>query len=58
MKKAKDVSEWGVPEWRASLQGEEFTGDDDGVRRVITDVGTLIPIKKYSDTIGIVVEKL
>ena len=37
VKKAKHVSEWGVPEWRASLQGKEFT-DDDGVTRVITDV--------------------
>ena len=34
----KDASEWGVPEWRASLQGKEFTDDDDGARRVITDV--------------------
>ena len=34
----KDASEWGVPEWRALLQGKEFTDDDDGVRRVITDV--------------------
>ena len=34
----KDVSEWGVPEWRSSLQGKEFTDDDDGARRVITDV--------------------
>ena len=34
----KDVSEWGVPEWRASLQGKEFTDGDDGVRRVIIDV--------------------
>ena len=32
------ASEWGVPEWRALLQGKEFTDDDDGVRRVITDV--------------------
>ena len=38
VKKVKDVSEWGVPEWRALLQGKEFTDDDDGVRRVITDV--------------------
>ena len=34
----KDVSEWGVPEWRSLLQGKEFTDEDDGVRRVITDV--------------------
>ena len=36
----KDVSEWGAPEWRALLQGKEFTvaDDDDGVRRVIADV--------------------
>ena len=34
----KDVSEWGAPEWRALLQGKEFTDDDDGIRRVITDV--------------------
>ena len=33
VKKAKDVSEW-----RALLQGKEFTDDDDGIRRVITDV--------------------
>merc|ERR1711991_1232359 len=38
VKKVKDVSEWGAPEWRALLQGKEFTDDDDGVRRVITDV--------------------
>ena len=38
VKKVKDASEWGVPEWRALLQGKEFTDDDDGVRRVITDV--------------------
>ena len=39
VKKAKDVSEWGVPEWRALLQGKEFTdNDDDVVRKVITDV--------------------
>ena len=38
VKKAKDVSERGAPEWRALLQGEEFTDDDDGIRRVITDV--------------------
>ena len=38
IKKVKDVSEWGVPEWRALLQGKEFTDDDDGARRVITDV--------------------
>ena len=38
IKKVKDVSEWGVPEWRALLQGKEFTDDDDGARRVIADV--------------------
>ena len=38
VKKVKDVSEGGAPEWRALLQGKEFTDDDDGVRRVITDV--------------------
>ena len=38
MKKVKDVSEWGMPEWRALLRGKEFTGDDDGVSRVIADV--------------------
>ena len=38
VKKVKDVSEWGAPEWRALLQGKEFTDDDDGIRRVITDV--------------------
>ena len=38
VKKVKDASEWGVPEWRALLQGKEFTDDDDGARRVITDV--------------------
>ncbi len=30
IKKVKDVSEWGAPEWRALLQGKEFTDDDDG----------------------------
>ena len=39
VKKVKDASEWGAPErgapeWRASLQGKEFTDDDDGVRRL------------------------
>ena len=38
VKKVKDVSEWGVPEWRALLQGKEFTDDDDDSRRVIADV--------------------
>ena len=38
VKKVKDVSEWGAPEWRVLLQGKEFTDDDDGIRRVITDV--------------------
>ena len=38
VKKVKDVSEWGMPEWRALLRGKEFTGDDDGVSRVIADV--------------------
>ena len=38
VKKVKDVLEWGVPEWRALLQGKEFTDDDDGLRRVITDI--------------------
>jgi len=28
----------GVPEWRALLQGKELADDDDGIRRVITDV--------------------
>ena len=34
----KDVSEWGVPEWRALLQGKECTDDDDGARKIITYV--------------------
>ena len=38
VQRVKDVSEWGVPEWRALLQGKELTNDDDGVRRVTTDV--------------------
>ena len=38
VKKVKDVSEWGAPEWRALLQGKEFTDDDDGARRFTTDV--------------------
>ena len=28
VKKVKDVSEWGAPEWRALLQGKEFTDDE------------------------------
>ena len=38
MKKVKDISEWGVLEWKALLQEKEFTDDDDGARRVIADV--------------------
>ena len=38
VKKVKDASEWGAPEWRALLQGKEFTDDNDGITRVITDV--------------------
>ena len=29
VKKVKDISEWGFPDWRALLQGKEFTDDDD-----------------------------
>lgn len=36
VKKVKDISEWGAPEWREALQGKEFTDDD--VKRLITDV--------------------
>ena len=54
VKRAKDVSEWGVPEWRASLQGKEFT-DDDSVRRVIIDVVFLM--KRTSTTLDILLKE-
>ena len=38
VKMVKDVFEWGVLEWRALLQGKEFTDDDYGVIVVVSDV--------------------
>ena len=33
VKKVKDILDWGVPEWRALLQGKEFTDIDERWRK-------------------------
>ena len=43
VKKAKDVSERGAPERRASSQGKEFTDDDDDDARRVLITGFFSP---------------